>query len=116
MSQEYVVVLCTAPTAAAAPKLSAHRLAEALVEAGVCACVNVVPGVTSYYRWQGKVEKGDELLLVIKTLRRAVPDLLDRIAAWHPYEVPEVLELGVDGGSRQYLAWLRDSVGPAEEP
>jgi periplasmic divalent cation tolerance protein len=110
MSHEYVVVLCTAPADAAAPKLGAERLAEALVEAGVCACVNIVPGVVSYYRWQGKVERGEERLLVLKTLRGAMPRLLARLAEWHPYEVPEVLELGVDGGSRSYLAWLRDSV------
>lgn len=106
-----VVVLCTAPATAAAPgKLGAHALAEALVACGLCACVNVVPAVRSYFRWQGKVDVADELLLIAKTTTAAAPELRARLAALHPYEVPEVLELPVAGGLPAYLQWLVASV------
>lgn len=111
MTSDIVLVLCTAPAAAAAPKLGAHDLARKLVDEALCACVNVVPGVESYYRWQGAVEHGSELLLVAKTTLPQVERLRQRVAVLHPYELPEFLELPVAGGSHAYLDWLRASVG-----
>lgn len=94
------LVLVTAP-----PKM-ADALAKGLVAARLAACVNVVPGVVSHYRWEGKLHKDKEALLVVKT--RA--SLLKKVEAWvkkhHPYTVPEVLVLPVAGGSQDYLAWL----------
>jgi periplasmic divalent cation tolerance protein len=109
-----VVVLCTAPARSEAPgKLAADELARALVSEGLCACVNVVPGVRSWFRWQGHVDVADELLLVAKTTAAAAPRLRARIAELHPYEVPEVLELAVAGGAPAYLRWLVDAVRDA---
>ncbi len=113
MTSDIVVVLCSAPAAARAPKLGAHELARVLVTEGLCACVNVLPGVESYYRWQGAVEHGSELLLVAKTTLPYVEALQARLLALHPYDVPEVLELPVAGGAHAYLDWLRASVGGA---
>ena len=105
-----VVVLCTAPGAGKNGRLGAEQLAQRLVEEGLCACVNVVPGVTSFFRWQGAVDRAEEVLLVAKTTAAAVERLRARIVELHPYEVPEVLELPVGGGLPAYLHWLATSV------
>lgn len=111
MTSDIVVILCTAPATATAPKLGARDLARTLVEERLCACVNVVPGVESFYRWQGAVENGSELLLIAKTTLPYVGSLRKRLEELHPYEVPEFLQLPVTGGAVPYLAWLRASVG-----
>jgi periplasmic divalent cation tolerance protein len=106
-----VVVLCTAPAAATRQgRLPAHDLARRLVDEELCACVNVLPGVRSYFRWQGAVDVADELLLVIKTTAAAVARLEQRILALHPYDVPEVIALDIAFGSPGYLRWLTDAV------
>ena len=107
-----VVALCTAPFQGSGGKPGAHDLARQLVEEQLCACVNVVPGVRSYFRWQGSVEVADELLLIMKTTPEMVPQLRARVVALHPYQVPEVLELPVGGGLPGYLAWLAAAVRP----
>ena len=96
------VVLLTAPDAACA-----ERLARALVEERLAACVNVVPGVRSFYRWQGAVEAAAELLLVAKTRADRAEALAARVKELHPYELPEVLTLPAAGGSAAYLDWVR---------
>lgn len=92
-----------------APPMKADALAQGLVEARLAACVNVVPGLLSHYRWEGKLHRDKESLLLIKT--RA--SLLKKVEAWvkknHPYTVPEVLALPVAGGSKDYLAWLTEN-------
>ena len=110
MGAEFVVVLCTVPAAALAPRLGAHELALQLVEDRLCACVNVLPGVVSYYRWQGAVEAGRELLLVAKTTAANLPALRDRIAALHPYEVPAIVAVPIVDGGAAYLEWLGGAV------
>jgi periplasmic divalent cation tolerance protein len=97
------VLLClsTAPDLA-----SARGLADALVGEGLAACVNLVPGLQSIYRWQGQVERNDEVLLLIKTTRTCLPALQDRIVALHPYELPEVLAVESAGGLPAYLDWV----------
>jgi periplasmic divalent cation tolerance protein len=102
---EALVVLCTAPTVEVAA-----ALARALVEARLAACGNVVPGLRSIYRWQGRVEDQPEVLLVLKTTRERFPALRDELLRRHPYEVPEVLALPVEAGSATYLAWLAAQV------
>ena len=99
---ELCVVLVTAPHDQAAP------LARTLVEERLAACVNILAGVRSIYRWQGKLSDDDECLLVIKTRRESMELLTKRICALHPYEVPEVLALAVDSevGNPRYLEWL----------
>lgn len=95
------VVLVTAPDAEVA-----GRIARALVEERLCACVNIVSGVRSVYRWEGRVEDDAEQLLVIKTREDRCPALAARAQALHPYELPEVLVLPVSGGSQGYLDWV----------
>lgn len=84
----------------------AEGIARALVERGLAACVNVVPGVTSVYRWQGAVEREQEQLLVIKTTRERFEELRRALLELHPYEVPELVALAVEAGHPPYLAWL----------
>jgi periplasmic divalent cation tolerance protein len=99
------VVLTSVPDAAVGA-----RLARALVAEKLAACVNLVPGVQSFYRWQGQLEEAAELLLVVKTRADRSRALAARIQALHPYELPEVLELAPSGGSAAYLDWvLRES-------
>jgi periplasmic divalent cation tolerance protein len=99
--QGALVVLVTAPT----PERAAE-LARALVEERLAACGNVVPGLRSIYRWEGKIEDEPEVLLVLKTTRDRFDALRERVLALHPYQVPEVLALPVEAGSARYLAWL----------
>lgn len=113
MNELAVVVLCTAPAASdRAGRLGADDLARQLVHDGLCACVNVLPSVRSYFRWQGAVERADELLLLIKTTRDAVAALRERILRLHPYEVPELLDVPITGAEPGYLRWLVDAVRP----
>ncbi len=92
----------------------AENLARALVERGLAACVNVLPGVTSFYRWKGRLERDAEHLLLIKTRRDRLEELRRALVALHPYEVPELIALPIDAGHGPYLAWLDESVGGAE--
>ena len=102
---EHVVVLSTVGTAE-----DAERIGRALVEGGLAACVNVVPAVTSIYRWKGKLEREEERLLVIKTRAERFEALREALVAIHPYDVPEVLALPVAGGHQPYLDWLDGNV------
>ncbi len=99
-----VVALSTAPSPAVA-----RRLARTLVEERLCACVNVVPGVRSLYRWKGKLHDDHELLLVMKLAAARVPALKKRLLELHPYEMPELVVLGVAGGHAPYLSWVATS-------
>jgi periplasmic divalent cation tolerance protein len=89
-------------------------IVRTLVEEGVVACGNIIPGVTSIYRWQGSVHTDNEVLVLFKTTLMQVPELLARAPALHPYEVPELLVLPVDDGHAAYLTWLADSVASAK--
>lgn len=102
---EVVVVFSTAPDDA-----TAARIAEALVERSLAACVNVVPGVRSVYRWKGEVQRDDEALLLIKTTRAGVAALKAALPEIHPYEVPELVVIPVGAGSEAYLNWVRENV------
>lgn len=104
------IVLVTAPPDAA------HRLARSLVDAGLAACVNVIPGLRSVYRWQGAVHDDPESLLVVKTTAAGLEALLAALREQHPYEVPEALAVAPQEGSAAYLAWLRSAVGPPPPP
>jgi periplasmic divalent cation tolerance protein len=102
---ELVVVLMTAGT-----KEEAGQIAQAVVEERLAACVNVIPGVTSYYRWQGEVQCDQEWLLVAKTRQALVNRLRKRVEALHSYDLPELITLPVTGGSEGYLAWVAGEV------
>jgi periplasmic divalent cation tolerance protein len=102
----HVVALSTAPSSE-----KAAELARILVGEGLAACVNVVPGVRSIYRWQGEIHDDAEVLCVIKTRRDRLEALRARLVALHPYEVPELVALDVTGGHAPYLAWLDEACG-----
>ncbi len=103
----YSVVLTTV-----ASREDAARLARALVERRLAACVNVLPA-TSFYRWEGGVREEGEHVLVVKTRRALVDDIRELFEEAHPYELPELLALEVEDGSADYLNWLR---AMTEEP
>jgi periplasmic divalent cation tolerance protein len=91
----------------------ATSLARILVGEALAACVNVVSGVRSIYRWEGRVQEDDEVLCLIKTRPAIFEQVRRRILELHPYEVPEILAFSVDDGSADYLEWLRGaSAGP----
>ncbi len=96
------VVLVTCSTAA-----EARRIARAVVDARLAACVNILPGaLESIYRWKGKVESARERLLLIKTSRKRLAKLQATVERLHSYDVPEFIALPIDAGSPAYLAWL----------
>ncbi len=101
------VVLTTAPDASVA-----EALATRLVEERLVACANIVPGVTSIYRWEGKLHREAEVMVVLKTTMAGVDRLRDRIVSLHPYAVPEVLAIAVPAGSDAYMDWIRSEVRP----
>lgn len=96
------IAFCTCPDAA-----TAEALAGELVQAGLAACVNILPGVQSIYRWQGKIERDDEALMVIKTTGARLGELITRICELHPYDVPEVICHPITAGHDTYLDWVR---------
>lgn len=101
MSTQYRIVLCTCPDSE-----SASRLAQGLVENRLAACVNQLSGLTSIYPWQGKIETASEVLLIIKTRADRLAELEAFIQAHHPYELPEIVAVSVEQGSKAYLDWI----------
>lgn len=96
-----LIVFSSFPDAA-----SAQQAASQLVEMRLAACVNILPGVTSVYRWQGKVEQANEVLLIVKTTQAAYSQLESALKACHPYELPEILAVAPDTGLPDYLNWV----------
>lgn len=101
MTERYLQAETTVET-----REDAERLASALVDERLAACVQIVGPVTSTYRWEGTVQTADELVLRIKTRAALAPALKDAIAALHPYDVPELLLFEIADGGRSYLEWL----------
>jgi periplasmic divalent cation tolerance protein len=97
---QLVVILCTVPDEA-----TAQKLATGLVEERLAACVNAIPGVKSFYRWQGRIEADTEIQLVIKTRGERFDELAAWISTNHPYDVPEIVAIPADRVSDAYLAW-----------
>jgi periplasmic divalent cation tolerance protein len=88
----------------------ARKIARHLVERRLAACVNLIPQVTSIYRWQEKVEESPEWILLIKTIAEAFPQVRDAIAELHSYDVPECVCLTIEDGSPNYLQWIAESI------
>lgn len=88
----------------------ARRIADALIERKLAACVNIVSGVQSIYRWKGKAEEADEWLMWIKTTADAFERVCETIKELHTYELPECMCLVIEDGSPEYLRWIEESV------
>ncbi len=99
---DVVMVLATFPNSEVARQIGTHW-----VESQLAACVNLLPGAESIYRWEGKTEVSAELLALVKTTRRRLPELEASLRDRHPYELPEFLVLAPECGSDAYLAWVR---------
>ena len=107
MKTKRVPVLASTTTAKAE---DAGKIAMQLVERKLAACVQIVEPITSVYRWQGKIESEQEILLLIKSTQDLIPDIAELLDEIHPYEVPELVATPIIGGSTSYLSWLEDSV------
>ena len=103
-SREFVVVMITTPAD------QGQRIARALVERKLAACVTVLPAAHSTYRWQGAIEEADEAVLMVKTRGEAVASLTEAVRDLHPYENFEIIALPIEDGSPSYLTWLLESV------
>ncbi len=101
------VVLITVPEAE-----TGLKIARTLVEERLAACVNLVPGLTSVYRWEGRVVEDGEVLLIVKTTTQAFPRLKERVLALHPYTLPEIIALPIWEGHLPYLAWVQAETQP----
>ncbi len=108
---EVVILITTFPD-----QESAHRIGGHWVESRLAACVNLVPGVESLYRWEGKVETGAEILALVKTTRARLPELEASLRSLHPYELPELLVIPPTDGSSDYLGWVRNGVSTESPP
>jgi periplasmic divalent cation tolerance protein len=101
---DFKIVLVTAPDLKTARRLARAALAERLI-----ACANLVPKIESHYRWRGRLERGTEVLLVLKTTRTRLQALERLIVARHPYDTPEFVAINLAGGAKKYLTWLDTS-------
>ena len=104
-----LLCLCACPD-----RDSAERIARALVGERLAACVNLLPGMRSVYRWQGRIEQADETLLLVKTTAQRYPALQARLPALHPYELPELVAVEAAAGLPAYLQWLADETRPVD--
>ena len=104
---DYVIVMTTLPADA-----DVSTFATTLVEGRLAACVNLLPGMESVFRWEGKIEQERERQLVIKTTRARLPALWDRVREMHPYDVPEFIVVPIVDGNDAYLRWLGESTRP----
>jgi periplasmic divalent cation tolerance protein len=102
-----LLVTCACPD-----RTVAEGLARALVEDRLAACVQMLPGMASVYRWQGAIERADEVLLLAKTWDDRLDALVATLRARHPYEVPEIMAVPAAGGLAAYLDWVREQTRP----
>ena len=101
---EQILVINTCPGS-----ITAKNIATDLVANELAACIQIIPGVQSYFRWSGKVEVSDEYLLFIKTTRQGYEQVEKSILKLHPYELPEIIAVPITGGLNDYLSWISDS-------
>lgn len=103
-ARRFAIVLVTAPDLQ-----TGRRLAQAGLKANLVACVNLVPKIESHYWWRGKLERGNEVLMILKAARRTLPALEKLILKLHPYDTPEFIVLPVGQGNERYLRWWMES-------
>jgi periplasmic divalent cation tolerance protein len=107
---EYIVVMTTVDK-----QEQAGVIGQVLIDKRLAACVNVIPGITSYYRWGGAAQTGKELMLMIKTRRDKYDEVIKAIKEHHSYEVPEIIAVPVSAGDESYLRWFDESCCDVEE-
>jgi periplasmic divalent cation tolerance protein len=103
-ARDVIIVYCTVPDTDTGQRIASH-----LVEYGLAACVNLIPGVTSVYRWKGQVQTDTEALLMIKAREVDYARLETAIRSQHPYELPEIIAVSLTAGLTEYLDWVRTS-------
>jgi periplasmic divalent cation tolerance protein len=101
---EYVLAITTCP------ENEANSIAYSLVEDKLCACANIISGITSIYSWKGKIETSTECLVLMKTERNLTDRLYNTLLEIHSYEVPEFVVISIDDGSKEYLSWISECV------
>ena len=106
MPESFVYITC-------ASMAEAEDIGSVLVERRLAACANILPGMRSLYWWQGKVERGEETVLIVKTRSELVKELTEAVKAVHSYDVPCVVALPVTGGNPDFLKWIGDETGGA---
>lgn len=106
-SEDAIVVFMTAANGE-----EATRLADLLIGAHLAACVQILPEMESVYRWEGKIERQSEVLLIAKTTTAKFAELEREVRALHSYETPEIIAIPIVAGTSSYLAWLIDSLNP----
>jgi periplasmic divalent cation tolerance protein len=99
----YLVVLITCPEME-----EGKRIADMLLKERLAACVNIVPGLTSRFWWSGKMHESGEVLLLVKTKKKLLRELIKKVKEAHQYENPEVIALPIIGGSKEYMKWIED--------
>ena len=104
MADQILLAISTFPDAE-----TARRIAQTLVEEKFAACVNLIPGVHSIYRWKEQIETASEVIAFFKTTRDRLPALEEKLRSLHPYEVPELISMNIDSGSPDYLRWVIDN-------
>jgi periplasmic divalent cation tolerance protein len=107
MSTHYQIILCTCPNSETATHIAQH-----LVAAKLAACINILPGITSIYEWQGEVETAQEQLLLIKSCQTHYAMIEAEIKRLHPYELPEIIALSIETGFPDYLKWINSCLLP----
>ena len=88
----------------------AHKISSRLISKKLAACANIIHGINSLFRWQGKVDSAKESLLIIKSRKDKISSIIREVKSLHSYEVPEIIALPIIGGSKDYLKWLDDSI------
>jgi periplasmic divalent cation tolerance protein len=103
--QDYIVIYITTNSFD-----SAKKIGKILLDKKLVACVNIVPKIKSVFRWKGKIEKEDEVLLILKTKRVLFDKIVQKVKEMHPYEVPEIIGLPIVCGNQSYLDWIEKEV------
>lgn len=101
MPANHLIIFCTCPD-----KDTAEKLAQLLIEGDMAACVNILPGVTSIYRWEGQIESAQEHLLLVKTRQDRYPAIEAALREHHPYQLPEIIAAPIERGLPEYLQWI----------
>jgi periplasmic divalent cation tolerance protein len=105
LEEKAVLILVTAGA-----RDDAERIGEGLVVERLAACCNVIPTVASFYYWENQLQRGHEALLLVKTLESLAPAVEEYVRSHHSYELPEIIQVPIDGGSSAYLNWLEQQV------